>query len=193
MLDLETAKTILDDLYHDIRGYTVSGEARRKLSYHDKSYTYGEVTPDAFYKILKKAQAKSGEVFYDLGSGVGKPVILAYLLFDFSKCVGIEILPELYKVSHSVLQRLKGDKKIEFINEDFLHHDFSDADIIFTHSTCFYDELWIKIINKFEKLKPGTRIITVTKSIHSDWIKPLHTAEYNMGWGMATVHYYKKI
>jgi len=37
------------------------------------------------------------EVFYDLGSGLGKAVILAFLLHDFSKLVGIELLEALHR------------------------------------------------------------------------------------------------
>lgn len=37
--------------------------------------------------------------FYDLGSGVGKPVIAAALLYAFESCIGIEIQNILYEKS----------------------------------------------------------------------------------------------
>jgi hypothetical protein len=40
-----------------------------------------------------------GGYFYDLGSGIGKPVIAAALLHNFEKCIGIETLEGLYTTS----------------------------------------------------------------------------------------------
>lgn len=201
MLDLETLKKIYSNLYGDINGYVISSQARGKLSYHDKSHTYGEVIPDTFFKIVNYVNPIEGEIFYDLGSGTGKAVILASLLFGFSKCIGIEVLKDLYETSRGILVRLQTevapylnlDQRVEFRNEDFLHSDFSDANIIFAHSTCFYDELWENLVRKLEKVRRGTRIITVTRTINSEVILPMFSDEYQMGWGKSTVHYYHKI
>jgi hypothetical protein len=40
-----------------------------------------------------------GGIFYDLGSGTGKGVIGAAVLYNFDACYGIEILEGLYAVS----------------------------------------------------------------------------------------------
>lgn len=202
MLDLEMAKKVFDNLYQDVHGYTISSQARNKLAYHDKSYTYGEVTPEAMYKILTKIKYPGGGIFYDLGSGTGKAVLLAALLSSFSECKGVEILKDLNDTAKSVSSRFESEmkvdfpsltSKIEFLNEDFLKYDFSDADVIFIHSTCFYDELWSQLIKKFEDLRLGTTIITVTKSIVSPVIEPLLSEGIAMGWGQATVNFYQKI
>lgn len=196
MLDLETAKKIYENIYQDVNGYILSAQARKKLNYHDKSHTYGEVTPDSFYKILSKVEPKEGEIFYDLGSGTGKAVVLASLLFEFSKCVGIEILKDLYDTARAISVRLESEIEAgrrEFRNCDFLTEDFFDADIVFAHSTCFYDELWSNLEKKLEKLKSGTKVITVTKTIDSSEFVFLATEEHQMGWGRATINYYKKI
>ena len=55
-------------------------------------FAYGEAEIDSFAWVLHHAHPKPGEVFYDLGSGLGKAVILAFLLHDFQKLVGIELL-----------------------------------------------------------------------------------------------------
>jgi hypothetical protein len=44
-----------------------------------------------------------GGIFYDLGSGTGKPVIGAAVLHNFDVCYGIEILEGLYSVSLDAL------------------------------------------------------------------------------------------
>ena len=42
---------------------------------------------------------KRGGIFYDLGSGTGKPLIAAAVLHNFGYCYGIEILEGLYTTS----------------------------------------------------------------------------------------------
>ncbi|OGK25231.1 hypothetical protein A3C25_04265 [Candidatus Roizmanbacteria bacterium RIFCSPHIGHO2_02_FULL_38_11] len=151
-MDFKIAKSIFESLYSGVDGYDISSKARKNLPYASKAHTYGEVTPEGFDKILKDAETKSGGVFYDLGSGTGKAVILASLFGNFSKLVGIEIIKGLYHTSKNILARFDPEVKpilplekqkqtIKFINSDFLEFDFSDADVVFTHSTCFYDEL----------------------------------------------------
>lgn len=203
MLDFQTVETIFNNLYSDVNGYTVSSQARNKLAFHDKAHTYGEIKPDSFYEIIGKANPQEDDVFYDLGSGTGKAVILAHLLCNFKKCVGIEVLKDLSNTAEGIQKRLESETKphfqdslvgdIEFLNADFLRYDFSDADIVFTHSTCFYDELWAGLCRKFETLRPGTRIITVTKAVQSEVVEQLHYGEYQMGWGKATIYIYRRI
>ena len=42
---------------------------------------------------------ESGGIFYDIGSGTGKPALAAALLHDFDQVNGIEILDGLYRIS----------------------------------------------------------------------------------------------
>ena len=47
---------------------------------------------------------KPGGVFVDLGSGSGKGILAAALTHNFDKCVGIEILDSLAKLSYSLIK-----------------------------------------------------------------------------------------
>lgn len=118
--------------------------------------------------------------------------------------IGIEILKELYETAKKVLKSydqvvrpiLPDEKKnqvLDFINADFLEYDFSNADVIFCHSTCFYDELMIALERKCMNLKKGTKIILVTKTFQSPFFKLLKSGEYPMTWGKATVNFYEKL
>src|SRR5437868_5484892 len=104
-MDLKEVEKIYDTLYHDVNGYTISSIGRKKLSYYDKSLTYGEVTPSAFYDIINQIFPDKNDVFYDLGAGTGKAVILASLLFGFKKSAGVEIIDDLWKASQTILAR----------------------------------------------------------------------------------------
>ncbi|MBI4225995.1 SAM-dependent methyltransferase [Candidatus Roizmanbacteria bacterium] len=203
-MDFNVAKAIFESLYSGVDGYNISSKARKNLPYASKAHTYGEVTPDGFKKVLSDAKAKPGGIFYDLGSGTGKAVMLAALLGKFPKLVGIEIIKELYQVSINILGRFdpevrpilpveKQKQTIEFVNADFLEYDFSDADVVFTHATCFYDELMVALERKCATLKKGTKVLLVTKNFQSPLFRLIKSGEYPMTWGKATVNFYEKV
>ncbi len=68
-------------------------------------FTYGEITFEPIAEILNEIKEKiinKGEaVFYDLGSGFGKPCLAAALSLPgvFKRCIGIEYLDGLYSKS----------------------------------------------------------------------------------------------
>lgn len=53
--------------------------------------TYGEITPRGLAFLLHHANASSGDVFADIGSGVGRAVLQAALQFPLRAAVGIEL------------------------------------------------------------------------------------------------------
>jgi SAM-dependent methyltransferase len=200
-MDFDHALQIFNTLYADINGYTLSTVGRAALHAEDKAFTYGEVSPEAFYSILSHLPTPAKGVFYDLGSGTGKAVLLVHLLFDFSAAVGIELLKPLHDEALYVKKRYESEfkaleqpgKTMKFINADFLEHSFADADVVFMHSTCFPDHLWEKLTPKLEDLKQGAHVISVTRPPDSPLLKKLKSKEYGMAWGRATVYYHRKI
>jgi hypothetical protein len=74
-----------------------------------------------------------------------------------------------------------------------LELDWSDADIIYTSSICFPDELVEGIVNKCSKLKTGTRIITLKSFPPRDYYILEYTLKVKMTWGRCQVLIYKKI
>jgi hypothetical protein len=72
------------------------------------SLTYGEIDFFSFACILEKLGSKPGDTFVDLGHGTGKALVCASLfLADLSRVVGIEIVPELTRVSESIRDDLQ--------------------------------------------------------------------------------------
>lgn len=196
------AKNIFEALFKEINGYTISLEARRRLMINDRSLTYGEINFESFYQILTRISPKKEETFYDLGSGTGKAVFAAHLLFDFQKAAGIEILEDLYKTSllikekyeNQIRPNLNEEKptgKIEFVLGDFLKTTaFYDADIIFLNSTCFTDEMMADLEKIFNNFKKNLKIITLTKKLKQDCFRLIWSESYLQGWGKATVNFY---
>ena len=203
-MDFDIAKSVFESLYSGVNGYEISSRARKKISYASKAHTYGEVTPEGFSAMLKKPQIVSTGTFYDLGSGTGKGVVLASLFGNFTKIIGIEMLEDLYLESKKILSRYeeairpilpdaKKQQTLDFLHGDFLEQDFSSADMIFAHSTCFHDELMTALERRCMILKKGAKVLLVTKTFQSAFFKFLKMEEYPMTWGKATVNFYEKV
>lgn len=87
---------------------------------------WGISVADNVYNLFKKIKLSKYKNFLDLGSGDGKVVLIASL---FTKATGIEFDKELVDKSLEIRNKLK--LKADFIQDDFLKHDWSKYDIIF--------------------------------------------------------------
>jgi len=108
--------------------------------------------PDkSFREIFNFVDLGKDDVFYHLGCGDGKGVEIAVREFNVKKGIGIDI--NLEKINEA--KNISG----EFICEDIKNSKILDATVILFW---FTDEEIIKhMIKKFEKLKPGTKIVTI--------------------------------
>ena len=199
------ALQIINQLYEGISGFSVSISSREQEGRMDESsLTYGELTDKSIVEVLDVVKPKTGEVFYDLGSGAGKPVLWSSVLYDWKKCCGIELLKGLSELSQQQAQKLKTnpeilklfpDKKFDigFINANMLEVDFTDANVILANATAFSADLWQSLCEKFLTLSVGTRITSLTKSINLPEFEQFHSGTYLMTWGMNSVNFYKKV
>jgi len=196
-------KTIFHSLYSQTDGYLLSHKGRKKLDYFYSGHTYGEITYDGFLKMLALTKPKQKEVFYDLGSGTGKAVILASILGNFSKLTGVEIIEDLWQESNNILTHYqkkiipsllphKKNQKIKFIKNDFNKVDFSDADLIFMNATFFHYEINQFLLRKLEKLKKGSRILTNSRWLNSSLFSVVHIGPHSFTGGEEDVFLHHK-
>jgi hypothetical protein len=150
--------------------------------------------------------------FYDLGSGTGKPVIAMSLIFHFKRLIGIEYLENLFRLSLEIkntydrtirdkfennqqLFNFETPNQIEFLQGDFLKHNWEDTSIIFANSTCFSLGMMQNIASKANKeCKSGTIIITFTKrltNLSTDW-ELRDGFRRLMTWGIATIYVHRR-
>lgn len=150
--------------------------------------------------------------FYDLGSGTGKPVIAMSLIFHFKRLIGIEYLENLFRLSLEIkktydrtirdkfennqqLFNFETPNQIEFLQGDFLKHNWEDTSIIFANSTCFSLGMMQNIASKANKeCKSGTIIITFTKrltNLNTDW-ELRDGFRRLMTWGIATIYVHRR-
>lgn len=176
---------------------------RKALESASLSLIYGEIlSPEPIFNIfalILKKQDKlffNGAKFYDLGSGSGRPVVAAALLYPFESCTGIEILPGLFNLSVIVENRWNSVKfdscqhkpHINFLLGSFLNINICnwlDGDVVFANSTCFNADMMRGLYELSLKMKIGSIFITLSYSLatysNSAW-QLLTESRENMSW-----------
>lgn len=174
------ADDILSEIYRHCYRRNVRCELspEDKLTFQDLRYehadTYGEVMPESFLEMLWKVGAKPGECFYDLGSGTGKLLLLAWLVG--LRVRGIELSRARAEVAWRSISEIKARFEIgsplmasfpqlvpgalECSCNSLFDVDFSDADLVLFSSVMFSSTMVAKMASKARGMKPGSRIIS---------------------------------
>eukprot|EP00743_Colponemidia_sp_Colp-15_P012154 GILK01013736.1.p1 GENE.GILK01013736.1~~GILK01013736.1.p1 ORF type:complete len:241 (+),score=18.40 GILK01013736.1:46-768(+) len=179
-------------------------ERETKRLLNQSVYTYGEFRFRSFAETLHKLVSRFGDsrlrdgVFYDLGSGSGKAVVAACVLFPFRVACGIEYLESLHTLAlqmqtHYMAAQVPHRSELLFLKGDFLQVDWSGADLVFANSTCFEPELMSRLAQRSERMSPGSFFVTVTRNLsHRHW-KVVDSDVYRMSWGPARIFTHVKV
>ncbi|MDA4134363.1 MAG: class I SAM-dependent methyltransferase [Thaumarchaeota archaeon] len=108
-------------------------------------------------KILRLAQASKGDVFFDLGCGMGKLCVVAVKEFGVTKAVGIEMhRGRAAKAARYVRDQGVSDR-IEIWNEDYMESDLAEATILY----CGHNETEEDVPHFEEALGKGSRFVSL--------------------------------
>ncbi len=124
---------------------------------------------DAVEKMLELAEVKKGDVVYDLGCGDGRIVVTAAKKHG-ARGIGIDIDPQRIAESKENVRTNGVEKLVTIKNADIFEETFSDATVITLY---LLPSLNVKLIPQFDKLKPGTRIVSY--QFNMDGVKPKET------------------
>ncbi|MFZ1038786.1 MAG: class I SAM-dependent methyltransferase [Candidatus Bathyarchaeia archaeon] len=141
--------------------------------------------------MLLMAGLKAGEVFFDLGAGDGRTVIMAVKDFG-ARAVGVELREDLVKKALGTVYEEGLQGRITIVNGDMFNVDLTSADVIFLYLTTSANE---KVKPKLEaELKRGVRIISHDYEIVG-W-KPLKVENFcenqQLGYPSHTIYLYVK-
>jgi predicted RNA methylase len=141
--------------------------------------------------MLLMACLKAGEVFFDLGAGDGRTVIMAVKDFG-ARAVGVELREDLVKKALGTVYEEGLQDRITIVNGDMFNVDLTSADVIFLYLTTSANE---KVKPKLEaELKRGVRIISHDYEIVG-W-KPLKVENFcenqQLGYPSHTIYLYVK-
>jgi hypothetical protein len=164
----------------------------KKYGLTEKDLIYGETPYYTLARIIKEIRPGGGEdLFVDLGSGIGKTVFLAALNYGLP-ALGIEINPPLFKAAMEIKEKLK-IKKAVFIGGHVLDEDFSEGTIVFFHGTSWNQDVLLGLIKKFEELKPGALVLSVSHQIMVDYLKFVKMIKIDLNWGVEPLYIYQRM
>jgi predicted RNA methylase len=141
--------------------------------------------------MLKMADLKAGEVFFDLGAGDGRTVIMAAKSFG-ARAVGVELREDLAKKALSTIHESGLADRVTIVNGDMFSVNLTSADVVFLYLTTSANE---KIKPKLEHdLRKGVRVVSHDYEIVG-W-KPMKVENYcenpKLGYPSHTIYLYQK-
>ncbi len=141
--------------------------------------------------MLKLADLRAGEVFFDLGAGDGRTVIMAAKTFG-ARAVGVELREDLAKKALGTIHDSGLADRVTIVNGDIFGVNLGSADVVFLYLTTSANE---KIRGKLEtELKKGVRVVSHDYEIVG-W-KPVKVENFcenpKLGYPSHTIYLYKK-
>ncbi|KAI5297959.1 hypothetical protein KEM56_004407 [Ascosphaera pollenicola] len=169
-LPLSLVERILTQIY----ARTVSPRVETLKRYENGSdNVYGELLPRFITDIFKQTRLKSGQIFVDLGSGVGNVVLQAALEIGCESW-GCEMMANacdlaelqqrefearcvLWGIAPGSVHLVRGD----FLKEDRIIDVLRRADVVLINNQAFTPQLNDKITNLFLEMKEGVQIVSL--------------------------------
>ena len=215
---------LLRKIYNDLK---ISGYENIALSNTSENEetpfadTYGEILYISMEAIIQTTHFEPNDVFYELGSGVGKFNLYAHLATKIKKSIGIEISKSRHDGALIALEALQQhqnsysfendnqctdafidkenyrvmkdvDREVLFINADVCEIDMKDATIIFMASVCFPEQVLQNLVKKFVQLKPGLCIISLKKLPFHRLLRLKKVYHFPTSWAKSfPYHYYE--
>jgi len=113
--------------------------------------------PLVIRRLLTLAELKSGEIFFDLGAGDGRPVIMAAQEFG-AMAVGVELRQDLAKQALQRIHELGLQDRATIMNSDVFGVDLRRVDVVYLYLTTSAND---KVRPKLEtELKSGARVVS---------------------------------
>ena len=151
----------------------------------DGSRTYGEYDLGFFATLVDRAldgvaAPPDGAHFVDVGSGVGRLVLAASLLWpsQLRRCSGVEVVAELHQLAVEATAQVQAELPVpcDFVRAEAAEvlapagRPLATADVCFAYSSAFASEG--DTLSDFSRvcgtcLRPGTRVVTTDKRLLS--------------------------
>lgn len=196
---LENVSDYVKSLYDGVSGYGIPLEERETIIGHGGEPTYGEITPEGVSLLIAEFGMKEGDVFYDLGSGVGKVAVQVYLEVPVKKSVGIELSKTRHDCGESVVKKLRQEGRIQrgrsllLVCDDILAHTYKDATHIYTASLCFSDEFMEKLTAHLAHGKKGLMVASLRVLPEGYGFELIAVKQMPMTWSDDTPVYFYRL
>lgn len=166
----------INAVYEGVSGFISYQPGEKESNEGNKVFlTYGEILYPSVNKLIDYiGDVGPDDVFYDLGSGIGKVALQFFLKTPVKKAAGIEASKTRHDYAEKVYHQVKkefpelyqGGRHLSTSNDNFLTADITDATIIYTCSTCFSEDLLADMGKVIDRC-PNIRYVISMKQIPS--------------------------
>jgi hypothetical protein len=149
---------------------------------------YGETPLLALLEIAKECELQSNDVLIELGCGRGRGVFfLSYCIG--CRVIGIDWVPFFIHTANAISESTYPRLPVSFQCADMQQADLTEATAIYLYGTCLSDEAILDLIERFKKLPPKTKIITVSYPLaeYSPHFRTLKQFSVTFPWGEGDV------
>lgn len=190
---------LLRACYRGIDGFDIPAGDVREVARSRGSSTYGELMPAATARLLDALELDRDDVFYDLGAGVGKVVLLAAATTKVARAVGVELARSRCEQAERAFaaarrERLPGVARASMIQGDLLRVDMTDVTVAYTCSTAFSTAFMRTLARRLATL-PKLRLLASLQDLdpHPAFAL-LRTLRLDASWKRRTqVHLYRRV
>jgi hypothetical protein len=166
---------IEDNLYvYASKAPAISREEKTSGQFPGRSALYGEIGPEGVATIVQTfGGINRSDSFFDLGSGLGKVALQVFLSTDAGHVVGVELAESRHNGAVEALEALRirypslaseltGGRTLQFLHEDILKADLSNATVIWMGSLAFPKELLAKVgMRILDQVRDGCKVLTM--------------------------------
>jgi SAM-dependent methyltransferase len=144
-------RDILYDAGHRVRTRGVVPVAELGLT--RDSIQYEGIAPKTLRKAIAALGPVDGYTFVDLGSGMGRAVLVASE-FPFRRIVGVEIAPELHAIACRNVRRYRGRQQcrdIHLVQLDALRYEPAGEETVFFFNFPFRETFMTRVVGNIER------------------------------------------
>jgi hypothetical protein len=167
------------------------------------SLTYGEVELLSFLHMLWAAAPRAGgRSFVDLGVGDGKLALAALSSCLFERVAGVDVIAAHCERTQGLLDVYRemypeaGAVDCEVVCADVLAWDFSHATFVYGCFTCFSDCQLAVVAAQAQKLRAGSRFVSVDKQLPvatEGALALVMCCQCMASWGLARMFVYERV
>jgi cyclopropane fatty-acyl-phospholipid synthase-like methyltransferase len=154
-------------LFVSTLGGSVGAQTTTQAPLRTPDVIFVPTPPEVVEAMLKLAKVGPNDVVYDLGSGDGRIPIAAVQTYNAKSAVGIDIDPQRISEANANLKKAGVSDRVRFLNQDLFSTPIGEATVVTLYLLQSLNE---KLIPKLQKeLKPGSRVVSQTFSMGSQW------------------------